>query len=248
MKAYTCLIHTALMAVNLGLVSFTSMASEILPKAFAPNATIVFQGDSITDGGRSRKAGQNDMLGQSYPMLIAAEYAGRHPKLNLKFLNRGVSGNVIPDLAARWKQDTLDLKPDVLSILIGVNDVWHNYNEKKPIPYEQCETVYDQLISDTTNALPNIKIVLCEPFILPGSANREHWDDWVPAVDKMRGIVERLAKKYNLPVVHFQKVFDNAVKEAPAEYWIKDGVHPTFAGHQIMADEWIKVVAKAWKK
>ncbi len=244
----TSFTHILFAMTTLALLPIDSMAFDKAPKAFAPNATILFQGDSITDGGRGRKPDQNHILGQSYPMLIAANYGGHFPGLNLHFVNRGVSGNVIPDLTARWETDTLAIKPDVLSILIGVNDVWHNFNAKKPVPYEQCEAGYDKLISDATNGFSKIKIVLCDPFILPGSATKAQWEEWQLAVGKMRGIVERIAKKYNLPVVHFQKVFDAAVKQAPAEYWIHDGVHPTSAGHQIMADEWIRVVSKAWQK
>jgi lysophospholipase L1-like esterase len=248
MKPLKTLLNAAIFAFSITLISPNTMATEKLPKAFKSGATILFQGDSITDGGRGKKADQSQMLGQSYPMLIAAECSAHFPEQKLHFLNRGVSGNVLPDLAKRWQTDTLDLKPDVLSILIGVNDVWHNFNDKKEVPYEACEKIYDQLISDTTNALPNIKIVLCDPFILPGTANKTNWNEWQPAVERMRGIVERLSKKYNLPVVHFQKMFDAAVKQAPAEYWIHDGVHPTFAGHQLMTDEWLKVVSNAWKK
>jgi lysophospholipase L1-like esterase len=218
------------------------------PAIFKKDARILFQGDSITDGGRGRNSDPNHILGHGYVYLIAANYGGHHPERNLTFINRGFSGNKMPDLAARWQKDTIALKPDVLSILIGINDVWHNLDENKEIPFEQFEHTYDKLMGDTMAALPGVKIVLCEPFMLPGSATKARWNEWETAVKKMQQIVERLGAKYKMPVVHFQKVFDDACKRVPAERWIWDGVHPTYAGHQLMADEWVHVVRKTWRR
>ena len=159
-----------------------------------------------------------------------------------------MSGNKIPDLVARWQKDAIDLKPDVVSILIGVNDVWHNLEAGKEVPVEEFEQTYDKLLADTVAALPGIKIVLGEPFILAGQANKARWNEWVTGVAKIRGVVAKLAAKYKAPVVHFQKIFDDACKMAPAEYWIWDGVHPTHAGHQLMADEWVRVVRSYWRR
>ncbi len=222
-------------------------AADTPPAVFHKGARVLFQGDSITDGGRDKSGRYLDhTLGHGYPYLIAANYGGHFPGLQLEFLNRGVSGNKVSDLVARWKNDTIALKPDVLSILIGVNDVWHNIGAGKEIKYDEVEAAYDKLITDSQAALPGIKIVLCEPFILRGTANKDRWAQWDEANKKIQQIVAKLGDKHKLPVVHFQKVFDDACKLAPAEYWLFDGVHPFYAGHQIMADEWVRVVKEAW--
>ncbi len=202
--------------------------------AFAPGARILFQGDSITDGNRGRSADPNHILGHGYVFIIAAKYGAAFPDLKLDFVNRGVSGNTVLDLEKRWEKDTLDLKPDVLSILIGVND------SGRRIPLTQYEEVYDKLITKAKAANPKIKLVLCAPFVKPtGTVNED--------IRKRQEIVARLAKQHGAALVQFQPVFDEAVKRAPADYWIWDNVHPTYRGHQLMADEWERVVREFWK-
>ncbi|MEI7955651.1 MAG: SGNH/GDSL hydrolase family protein [Verrucomicrobiota bacterium] len=220
-----------------------------LPVIFHKDARVLFQGDSITDGGRDYKAQYLDhALGHGYPYIIAANACGHYPELNLTFLNRGISGNKVSDLAARWQNDVIALKPDLLSILIGVNDVWHNLGAKKGIPFDEIEATYEKMLTDTGSMLPGTKIVLCEPFILRGSANTKQWAEWDAAIKKIQQMVARLGEKHKCPVVHFQRVFDEAVKRAPAEYWLFDGVHPAWAGHQILADEWLRVVKEYWPR
>jgi lysophospholipase L1-like esterase len=214
---------------------------------FRPGAKILFQGDSITDGNRGRTADPNHILGHGYVFIIAAKFGGEYPERNLTFINRGISGNKITDLQERWTNDTINLKPDVLSILIGVNDASSALQSTNGISVGQYEAKYDQLLQDTAAALPGVKIVLCEPFILPVGKVKDRWDEWQADIQKRQAVVEKLAAKYHLPVVHFQKVFDDACKRAPASYWIWDGVHPTYSGHQLMADEWVRVVEQFWK-
>ncbi|MDQ2730496.1 MAG: SGNH/GDSL hydrolase family protein [Armatimonadota bacterium] len=203
---------------------------------FQQNTRILFQGDSITDGGRGRSEDPNHILGQDYAYLIAARFGAEMPERNLTFLNRGVSGNKISDLQARWKSDTLDLKPDILSILIGVNDVGGS------VPIDQYEQGYDQLLKDTVAALPNVRLVLCEPFTLPVGNVKEHWEEWHAKIVAEQTAVARLATKYHCPVAHFQKALDDGCLRAPADHWIWDGVHPTYSGHQLLADEWTRTV------
>jgi len=205
--------------------------------AFHPNDRILFQGDSITDGNRGRTEDPNHILGHGYVFIIAAKYGAAMPERHLTFINRGVSGNKVSDLAARWEKDTLALKPDLLSILIGVNDLTHD------VPAEQYEQSYDALLEQTVKALPNVRLVLCEPFGLPVGKRKDNWDKYHADLLQRQAIVAKLADKYHAPVVHFQKVFDDACQRAPADYWIWDGVHPTYSGHQLMADEWARVVA-----
>jgi lysophospholipase L1-like esterase len=201
--------------------------------AFAPKARVLFQGDSITDGNRGRSLDPNHVLGHGYVFIIAARQGAAFPERKLEFINRGVSGNTVFDLEKRWQQDTLDLKPDVLSILIGIND------NNKQIPFEQYERVYDKLITDARKANPKLKLVLGEPFVRRTGRLNE-------GIRIRQEIVARLAQKHGAAIVHFQQVFDDAVKRAPAEYWIWDGVHPTYRGHQLMADEWERTVRAFW--
>jgi len=202
--------------------------------AFTPGAKILFQGDSITDGNRGRSADPNHILGHGYVFIVAAKYGAAFPDLKLDFMNRGVSGNTVLDLEKRWQKDTLDLKPDVLSILIGVND------KGRGVPLEQYEQVYDKLITQAKTANPRLKLVLCAPFLKPTGKVNEGMRKW-------QEVVARLAKKHGAAFVDFQRVFDEAAKRAPADYWIWDGVHPTYRGHQLMADEWERVVRDFWK-
>lgn len=203
---------------------------------FKPNVRVLFQGDSITDGNRGRNEDPNHILGHGYCFIIAAKYGERYPERKLTFLNRGVSGNRVTDLAARWPKDTLNLKPDVLSILIGINDSGH-------IPLDQYEQVYDQLLAQSRAANPAIRFVLCEPFYLPKEGHKPG-DERAQDVKQRQAIVAKLAAKHGAALVKLQRVFDAACQRAPAEYWVWDAVHPTYSGHQLIADEWIKTVAQ----
>jgi lysophospholipase L1-like esterase len=204
--------------------------------AFRNNDRILFQGDSITHGGRGKDP--NHFMGHGYQFIIAAKYGSRYPERNLTFLNRGVSGDTVARLQERWKVDTLDLKPDLLSILVGINDLGGASAEK----YEEN---YDRLLQETVAALPNVRLVLGEPFGLPVGAFAKTMGEWEKTraeLERRQAIVAKLGAKYKATVVHYQKVFDDACRRAPAEYWIWDGVHPTYSGHQLMADEWIRTV------
>jgi lysophospholipase L1-like esterase len=214
--------------------------------AFHPGDRILFQGDSITDGGRQRTGGDlNHIMGQDYAYIVAARVGAQLPERHLLFLNRGISGNRITDLSRRWQTDTLDLKPDILSILVGVND-GTSVVDRRPSPDSVAEyaAIYDSLIARTLAALPHVRLVLCEPFALPGGGRtKDRWPERQLDLQERCKAVETLAVKYHVPVVNFQKVFDEACTRAPASYWIWDGIHPTYAGHQLMADEWLRVVS-----
>lgn len=196
---------------------------------------IVFQGDSITDCGR------NDWnLGVGYAFLCSATLAAEQP-LQHAFYNRGISGHRVTDLFARWKKDCLALKPDFLSILVGINDVWHEFYETpNGVDPETFEKVYDMLLEQTFKTLPNIKIVLMEPFVVHGSATDDRWEEFTAGAAVRRAAVRRLAEKYALPTIPLQEIFDKAITRAPADYWTHDGVHPTPAGHRLIADAWLQ--------
>lgn len=207
---------------------------------FTPRARILFQGDSITDGNRGRSADPNHILGHGYAFIIAAKYGAVFAPLNLEFINRGVSGNTVRDLQKRWTADTLELKPDVLSILIGINDQGHG------VPLEQYEPAYDALLTEAKAANPKLRLVLCEPFTLPVGKRKENYEAWRAGVQARQDAVARLAAKHGAALVRFQQAFDAGCKTAPAAHWIWDGVHPTYSGHQLMADEWERTVREKW--
>ncbi len=208
--------------------------------AFSEGARILFQGDSITDGNRGRDTDPNHILGHGYQLIIAAQYGAQLAERHLVFMNRGISGNRVCDLAWRWQKDTLELKPDILSILIGVNDL------NSGVTAAQYEQQYDQLLADTVQALPNVRLVLCEPFGLPAGGRKPVWEAYHTNLAVRVAIVNKLAGKYHAPIVHFQKMFEDATQRAPADYWIWDGVHPTYSGHQLMAEEWGRAVRAGW--
>ena len=206
-----------------------------------PGATVLLQGDSITDMGRSRKTqdipNDFDMLGNGYAKLIAYHLLSRFPEKNLKIFNRGISGHKVPDLAARWDKDTIDLKPDVLSILIGVNDIWHKLAGRYDGTVETYETGYKQLLARTRQELPDVQIIVCEPFVLRTGAVK---DNWFPEFDQRRAAAKAAAESVGALYVPFQSMFDNAVAAgSPPNYWAGDGVHPSPAGQGLMAARWV---------
>jgi lysophospholipase L1-like esterase len=209
--------------------------------AFTPGARILFQGDSITDGNRGRNADPNHILGHGYVFIIAARHGAAFPQSKLEFINRGVSGNTVLDLENRWQKDSLDLKPDVLSILIGVND------SGRHVPLDRFERVYDKLLTDAKATNPHIKLVLCEPFVVNHRATTPRSGCPNADVVKRQEIVARLAAKHGAALVHFQKALDAACKRALASHWIWDDIHPTYSGHQVLADEWERAVRDRWR-
>ncbi|AYL96596.1 SGNH/GDSL hydrolase family protein [Mucilaginibacter celer] len=205
---------------------------------------ILFQGDSITDGGRSFDKDWNHVYGQGYAYLVTARTNFDYPERDYQFYNRGISGNTVNDLANRWQKDTLDIKPDVLSILIGVNDVHRIVMQGDKSTVKDFEQAYNRLLTQTLAALPNVKLVLLEPFILPLGMVNKSVELWTTEVQKRRAVVKALASKFNAIYVPLQDVFNKALQKAPADHWIWDGVHPMPAGHELIAREWLKATKK----
>jgi lysophospholipase L1-like esterase len=222
----------------------SNAVSEMSGSKLQKDAIILFQGDSITDAGRNRKeedkANDQQMLGRGYPLFAAASILAKNPDKNLKIFNRGISGNKVFQLAERWDKDCLELQPNLLSILIGVNDYWHTRTGKYDGTIQVYQTDYKALIERTLSALPSVRIVICEPFLIYGGTALD--DTWNAAFAPYREIARSLAKEYKLTFVPFQKVYDEALKKAPASFWGPDGVHPALPGAQLMAEAWIKSV------
>jgi len=233
----------------LGLVLLSTVmlpAQEPLPFLHRQDV-ILFQGDSITDGGRQRTGmDYNHIMGQDYAYILAAQIGLESPQRELNFVNRGDGGDWVSDLAARWQTDTLNLRPALLSILVGVNDT---LSARKPSESgEQFEAIYDHLLAQTIASLPSTRIVLGEPFVLPVGKHKETWEADRIEMRKRQEVVARLAAKYHLPLVHYQRAFDEACKLAPAEHWSWDGIHPNYAGHALMAREWLRTVDEFWSQ
>lgn len=206
--------------------------------------TIVFQGDSITDCDRNREDSRS--MGTGYPLLVKSQLGLDCPE-QFECWNTGVSGNRIVDLYARAKKDTINLKPDCLSILVGVNDVWHELEEQNGVDAEEYEKVYCMLIEKVQKSLPDIKIIILEPFCLRASAtdntpqNPNKWDIFHTEVAKRAEKAKLVAQRYGLCFVPLQQLFDQAAKTtSSAAYWLFDGVHPTEAGHELIKREWLK--------
>jgi len=207
-----------------------------------PAGTVVlFQGDSITDCGRNRAAGDPNVagaLGTGYPLLVASTELAAHAESGLKFYNRGVSGNKVPDLEQRWAADTLALKPDVLSVLIGVNDFWHRQKGYTGTVADY-ETGFAALLQATRQALPSVRLVVIEPFVLRCGAVDA---SWFPEFDERRAAAARVARQANATFVAMQARFTELASRTSPEYWAADGVHPTPAGHALIAERWRRAV------
>lgn len=208
-----------------------------------PHSVILFQGDSITDAGRSRMStGVNspDGMGFGYPRLVMERLLDDYPDQGLQFYNRGISGDRIQDLLPRWPQDTLRLKPDLISILIGVNDTWNYLYLGLGSSPEGYLRIYRQLLDQTRANLPGTSLVLCEPFALITGEVTEEWGEDLSA---RQSIVKELAGEYHALFVPFQSAVDQAVSAgAPPQQLLDDGVHPTERGHRLLADCWLDSV------
>ncbi|MCR8656974.1 SGNH/GDSL hydrolase family protein [Paenibacillus endoradicis] len=203
---------------------------------------VMFQGDSITDGGRPREW---EGLGSSYPHLIAGRVGADLANQSPTFYNRGISGNRVSDMNARWNEDTFYYKPDVISILIGVNDAWRIVSNEPKGTTDRFERHYDALLAETTEVLPATTLILLEPFVLKTGSTVEGWDHWMSIIPTYQVKVREFADKYNAIFVPLQGVFDQACKHADASFWLNDGVHPTAAGHALIADQWLSIVKQS---
>lgn len=199
---------------------------------------ILFWGDSITDARRSRE--EDDWLGTGYVSLLAAQIGLEYPG-KYEFLNRGISGDRVVDLYARMKMDCVNLRPDYLSILIGVNDVLHEAAHKNGVSAPKFEKVLRMLLEELQQELPETKLILMSPFVFCGSSTEQNWEFISSEVPKRAEAVHRIAQEMNIPSVMLQRVFEEAFQDIPQTYYIRDGVHPNIIGHGLIAREWKSV-------
>ncbi len=200
---------------------------------------ILFQGDSVTDAGRSRKDSYFGYYGCGYPNMVASRLLMEEPG-KYEFINLGVSGNRVLNLYSRWRKDCVQLKPDLISILIGVNDVWHEFAEGNGVPLPRFEKVLRMLIDETAEELPGVKFLLMEPFVTHGGAVDSNYDTFLSEARARAEVMAAVAKDHGIPMIPLQRIFDEALSLAPADYWTLDGVHPTAAGHALIAKNWIE--------
>ncbi|HZC05929.1 MAG TPA: SGNH/GDSL hydrolase family protein [Ktedonobacterales bacterium] len=203
----------------------------------AEGETVLFQGDSITDADRARF--YLDDLGRGYALMTAGWFGARYPERGVRFLNRGIGGDRVVDLLARWDDDCLALRPDVLSILVGINETWRAFDAGDPTPVEVFERDYRELLTRARDALPATRLILMEPFSLPISPAREAWRaDLDPKIQAVR----RLARAFGALLVPLDGLFAQAAARREATFWAEDGVHPTPAGHALIARAWLSAI------
>jgi lysophospholipase L1-like esterase len=203
---------------------------------FDDGATVLFQGDSITDAGRSREDDAD--LGRGYAGMAAWWFEAAYPEKHVKFLNRGISGNRAKDLRARWQADCIDLKPDWMSVLIGINDTWRAFDHNDPTSTESYEDDCRHILTRTRDEL-GAKLILCEPFLLHCPDDRKAWrPDLNPRID----VVHRLADDFDAVLVPFDKLFAAAAEKREPQFWAGDGVQPSRPGHAFMARDWLRAV------
>ena len=197
--------------------------------------TFVFQGDSITDAGRNRD--NDDYRGNGYPTLVAGRIGMDRPG-EFRFLNRGVSGDRVVDLNARIKRDLINLQPDYLSILIGINDVWHELGDRNGVDNEKYYRTYCEILEEVLRMCPGVKIFILEPFVLKAAATEGAWNVFDRETRMRAASAKKAAARYGCVFVPLQEKFDAVCTEAaPASYWLHDGVHPTAMGHELIARE-----------
>jgi lysophospholipase L1-like esterase len=203
---------------------------------FLNGQTVLFQGDSITDCDRDR--GDSFAMGDGYPARVAAAFRALLPDSGTVFFNRGVSGDRVRDLLARYETDFFALKPDVVSILIGINDVWRRYDGGDPTSPAAFERDYRALLTRLKRDLPRARIMLIEPFVLHALPDRQAWhEDLDPKIQIIRKLAQEFADFY-LPT---DGLLARCVAEGMRpEELAADGVHPTPTGHGILAQAWLR--------
>ena len=226
------------------IVSAAFTAQQMKKRAtISKDDVVLFQGDSITDSGRKKDnpdANSASALGSGYAMIAASGLLYKNPGKSLKIYNRGISGNKVYQLADRWDKDTLDIKPNVLSILVGVNDFWHTLVNNYKGTIKTYSDDFTALIDRTKQKLPEVKLIIGEPYAVTGIKAVD--EKWYPAFDDYRKAAREIADKYDAAFIPYQSIYDKAQETAPGVYWTGDGVHPTLAGAHLMAHAWLAAI------
>ncbi len=204
-----------------------------MPLRLNPKSRFVFIGDSITDCGRG---GDGEGIGNGYVRIIRDYLRAKDPSHAPEVINRGISGNKVTNLRERWQKDAIDLSPSVLSIMIGINDVWHGLNPGGTgVDLEAYRKTYAELIAQVKAKHPQCAIALCEPTIISPPAHAKGNESLKPYVSAVR----ELAVEHKTLLVPLHDVFLDAAKARPDIDWATDGVHPTSTGHTLIARQWL---------
>ena len=213
------------------------------------DTTILFQGDSITDGlrekNRDRAWDLNHQMGHGYAFLVNARWGAQYPERRFAFINRGISGNRIADLYGRWQEDTVNLRPDVLSILVGINDVGFTMWEQSGSGPERFGRIYQLLLDEARAANPALLAVLMEPFVMPVGDRKDTYQDWLALLRPLQEQTRLIAERNGAIFIPLQERFERLCQVREASYWVWDGIHPTVSGHQVIADAWMEAVGPA---
>ncbi len=205
--------------------------------------TLLFTGDSITDCGREQPLGENGGLGNGYVALVNSLLDAWYPQRRIRVLNTGISGNRVDHLAARWQTDILNHKPDWLSILIGINDVWRqfdNLNNADQVDIGRFQTTYRSLLEQ---ARPQLKgIVLMAPFYIEANVA----DPMRAQMDRYSDVVEKLAGEFDAVFVNLQAAYDRFLAHRPTQSLCGDRVHPNQSGHMIIAKAFLTAIEFDW--
>jgi lysophospholipase L1-like esterase len=232
-----------LVAAVAGMPAMAAAAEKTKRVGLRQGDIILFQGDSITDWGRDKTKTQpnaSGALGSGYPLAITTELLRRYAELGLQVYNKGISGHKVYQLADRWDADCLDLKPTVLSILVGVNDYWHTLTGGYKGTLQTYKDDYHRLLERTVKALPGIRLIIMEPYAVRGVKAVD--DSWFPTFDGYRDAAREVAKAFGAAFVPLQAIFDRAQAKAPGSYWTIDGVHPSVAGEGLIAHAWLDAI------
>ncbi len=220
--------------------------------SFETGSRVLFQGDSITDMKWGRKqSDRNHYLGHSYVYLIAARLGVEMPEAQLDVTTRGNSGNTVADLRRRWQKDAIDMKPDVLTILVGTNDVGSGLrNPDRKVTPAAFEADYRHILDASRKANPDLRLVLMDPFVLQSGrlTDEQAYRTRRSLTDRMRAVVAKLAKEFDAVHIKTQDIFDAAAEQVSAEHWLWDGIHPLPQGHELIARHWLQAVSARWPK
>lgn len=204
---------------------------------------ILFQGDSITDAGRNREDYHH--LGYGYPKYAAAKLKAKMPSTDFEFIDLGISGHKVEDLKNRWQTDCVDIAPDLMSILIGVNDTWHHADDKSWIPNDVFEADYRYILEEARK-IPNIKIIIMEQFLLPNPAIEFFREDIDPKIQ----IVRKLAKEYAdafIPLDGLLAAYSLGIEDKASMSGGGDGVHPSPVTADFIGGLWADAAYKLLK-
>ncbi len=208
-----------------------------MKSTFQDGQIVLFQGDSITDCSRDRN--DPSSLGTGYASLVAKLYSTLFPEKQVTFINKGISGNRVKDLLARYDEDFKALQPDYLSILIGVNDTWRRYDKNDPTSVEEFENTYRTLLTKIKEDLPDCKLTIIEPFLLNSIPERATWrEDLDPKIQVVRKLAKEFADYY-IPMDGIYAKYE--VEQYTCTELAQDGVHPSHIGHRIIAEEYLKL-------